>query len=772
MASKSSQLEALLQKINQSAFSPFDLLHHESLIEKIIELDISGPPSDIPPSLNSGFDELLRYLSNVETEDINIVVFGGGTGLSNLIGGDSRSPIWVEEPFSGLKELFPNIRSIVCISDDGGSTGELAKDLPLIAIGDIRHVLLSSIQKSRLQKIYDLNSDGLHRAIVALHTLFNFRTNHPYKTSSDLFADIHLDTDDLPSPLRNSLIQLVENLFNHKILINLFNRPHCLGNLIIASAIFGVSKEKNGENHTEPKEQDIANALNGLCELLGINPSGVLPCTTTPARLQFLYTDGTLITGEYKSGHSRRNHPVERVFVQFSEKPKIPSQVLESIKNADIILLAPGSLFSSIIPVFQVPEIAQEVRNNKKALKILVSNLWVQKGETDVGYLDPERKYHVSDLVHAYHRNISGGINELFELIIILGLRNIPASVLQNYAVEDKIPIYLDREEVHKLGVTVVEAGFFSQRALKERHVIQHDPRAMARVVRNLWSIRDIIPSGKQRLPKPKNHSGEAIIEESLGTPSYRYGILQKRVTEFDFIGDTRSQYQKRLVDILWHHSDIRSDHLTNIKGISFINKEEWIRCQKWDNVFSYYDPDDHYIKICNDELDKDKNFEIGMLIAIGESLLGNYAAHKSLDPLKIGEDLLGYSYSLTLRESGNRNCFFNEQELHRYLSLIRMKGSQNSPLKYTRIINGDEGFTPPGLIFGLLYAWYLDNRFAPHIEYKMAIMRNRISTLVPEQVKTFHRRVALIEFFRTIVFRYDPIMYPHQIEQSEEIIW
>ncbi|NIR94851.1 MAG: YvcK family protein, partial [Gammaproteobacteria bacterium] len=69
-------------------------------------------------------------LSQFDVQNTRVVVLGGGTGLSNIIGGDSRKETWPEEPFNGLKEIFPHTKAIVCVTDDGGSTGELLKDLP------------------------------------------------------------------------------------------------------------------------------------------------------------------------------------------------------------------------------------------------------------------------------------------------------------------------------------------------------------------------------------------------------------------------------------------------------------------------------------------------------------------------------------------------------------------------------------------------------------------------------------------------------------------
>ena len=80
---------------------------------------------------------------------------------------------------------------------------------------------------------------------------------------------------------------------------------------------------------------------------------------------------------------------------------------------------------------------------------------------------------------------------------------------------------------------------------------------------------------------------------------------------------------------------------------------------------------------------------------------------------------------------------------------------SVENPHIYTRLLNGKEGFTPPGLLFGLVFAWYLDNRFAAHIEYKMAILQMEVPDMIPEQAKVCSRRRQLVNFFRRKVFGY-----------------
>ncbi len=145
-----------LQQIQKVQFSPLDLLPQNELREKILELVLRGVPVGAHSVAKEHLRRFRQDLLAESVEHVKVVVFGGGTGLSNIIGGDSRLASWAQKPFVGLKEIFPHTRSVVCITDNGGSTGELLKDLPMVAVGDMRHVLLSSIQLANLQKKYNI----------------------------------------------------------------------------------------------------------------------------------------------------------------------------------------------------------------------------------------------------------------------------------------------------------------------------------------------------------------------------------------------------------------------------------------------------------------------------------------------------------------------------------------------------------------------------------------------------------------------------------------
>ena len=762
-----------LNLLTAGGFSVLDVLAENSLAEKITAIVLDSTATSFAPAIAALFADLKKQVAALDTSTTRVVVFGGGTGLSNIVGGDSRRPDWGHHPFTGLKELFPRVNSVVCVTDDGGSTGELQKDLPLIALGDLRHVLISSIRRENLLREYGLDTDEAGRTATALHAIFNYRFISPPHEPGQLLSDTGARLADLPPPLLAYLRELVERLHHDPRLAPCLHRPQCLGNLLLASAVY---RQLNGSltaaellaSHQTVRTATVR-GLAELCARLGAPSQAVLPCTTTLAQLQVLYSNGVLVTSEDKSSRARRGYPVDRVLVEFNRAPFLQPEVVQLVREADIILFAPGSLYTSIIPILQVPGLAEAVRRNHSALKVLVANIWVQTGETDATRDAPDRKFYVSDLIRAYHRNIPGGVDDLFSHVVALDMSDIPGSVLQRYALENKEPIYVDRSRVHALGFGSVEARIFSGEQLRLRGVIQHDPDALAWAVKGLWALHQAgfldQPERKETLPEPDREAPRHPGERP--PPCQRYEAIRARLhylatdrlpadgrATVAMMEPARRRLIERMIEILWLHPDIPPAHLEFVRGVTLVEPAAWRRCQEWDNIFSFYDPVDRHIKIRQDQADSLGRFEMVFLVALGQSLLGNYAEDKQMAELRADGDTVGRVYRLRVRDSGELASYLDPAAIDAYLQLSRMRPSATEERLYTRVVNPDEGFTPPGLFFGLFYAWYLDNVFAPNIEYKMSIMRNRVTDLIPEQARIVGRRRDTIRFFRERVFR------------------
>ena len=754
-----------LDNIRQIRLSPLDLLPQQELREKIIDLVLRGVPISAHGLAKTHLQSLRQELLAKSVEDVKVVVFGGGTGLSNIIGGDSRLASWVQKPFIGLKEIFPQTHSIVCITDNGGSTGELLKDLPIVAVGDMRHVLLSSIQLINLQKRYRIGAREAARVAGILADLFNWRYTGPLSRHRADFTAMEKKLHGLPRPLEYSLGSLVAHLFTDPRLAASLKRSHCLGNLLLAAAVYREI-DASVTNLDLLQQQNLLHqalftGLNALGLALGAGERAVLPCTSTPAQLRVLYTNGVESIGEHKLSEAQRGFPVDSVTVDYCDTVRVYDEMLADIETADIVILAPGSLYSSIIPVFKVPGLADAVCGNKKALKVQVSNLWVQAGETDLSIADPERKFYVSDMIRAYEKNIPGGTKGLFNEVLCLSLQDIPASVLQMYAVEGKIPIFLDKEQLTRHKYIPVECGVYSLDALAERGVIQHDPDTLALAIKALYNGRSCFNDGTgeshlsgKSFPTAYQPPGNICIQ-----PFQRYmGIMQRlQNLKVVFIGGkdhvAEELLKSTLANIFLDHPIIPLRHLDFFTELHCIDRQHWHRDQQWDNVFSFFDLDDRCIKIRGDQIAGKHNLEVALMIALGESLLGDYAEKKEMKEIEIDGLHLGRVYHLYLKALHDRWCFFDQQQLHAFLLAARMCPTTDVT-HYTRLVNNQEGFTPPGLLMGLMYAWYVDNRFATHIEYKMSVMKINQTDLIPEQLKMVQRRREMIAFFKEIVFR------------------
>ena len=208
-------------------------------------------------------------------------------------------------------------------------------------------------------------------------------------------------------------------------------------------------------------------------------------------------------------------------------------------------------------------------------------------------------------------------------------------------------------------------------------------------------------------------------------------------------------------LETVWENRDIRVDHFKFFRGARIIPAVKWDRSNEWDNVLGYYDPEDGMLKIHEQLRHEPDRLKGNLLIALGESLLGRYLEGRRWPDLGAKGEWGSRCYEIRLRPVGERECFLHDAELRTYLSLARMVPSPHDALTYRVTLNGGEGFTPPGLLFGLLYAWYLNNIYGEIMEYEMSLLRWPPQKLIPCQLEERNRKQALINFFRKVVFEH-----------------
>lgn len=211
-------------------------------------------------------------------------------------------------------------------------------------------------------------------------------------------------------------------------------------------------------------------AVAKMSEVLAIT-GRVLPVTTENIQLIADFSDGAAITGEsqislYKKAAGAR---IQRVRLSPESPPALPA-CLEAIRQADVILLGPGSLYTSVIPNLLVDGVAQAVRESS-ALRVCVMNLMTQEGETE-GYTGED---HVRAL-------FDHGGPGLFDLCLVNG-RPIDPGVLAEYRKAGSVPIAVDPEQLARWGVRVETAPV----AAWKNGRIRHDPDGLARAVQRLY---------------------------------------------------------------------------------------------------------------------------------------------------------------------------------------------------------------------------------------------------------------------------------------------
>ncbi len=293
----------------------------------------------------------------------HIVCLGGGTGLSTVL--------------RGLKAVGQEPTAIVTLTDDGGSSGRLRRDLEMPPPGDVRACLVALAEDE----------------------------------------------------------SFMANMFQHR-----FTRGelagHNLGNLFLAALT-----ELAGSFDAAVAMTSHALAIAGQ----------VLPATREPAVLVAEMEDGRVVAGETAVATDRSR--VRRLRLE-PRAPREHPEAVAAVESADLIVLGPGSLFTSTLPPLLVPAIRLAVLASR-ARRVYVANLLQQPSET-IGY---DAGLHLDRLT----QHIGAGV---VDTIVVPHLRRLAT---------DLIPVDFDRDDLATRGVEVV-AGHVT----RGHH---HDPVALARLL-------------------------------------------------------------------------------------------------------------------------------------------------------------------------------------------------------------------------------------------------------------------------------------------------
>lgn len=208
---------------------------------------------------------------------------------------------------------------------------------------------------------------------------------------------------------------------------------------------------------------DMVRAVRESSKVLSIRGC-VLPSTLDDMRLVAELEDGTIVKGE--SNIPETGKKIVRLFTEPEVCHALPD-VIQAIQEADLIIMGPGSLFTSVIPNLLIKDIAQSV-SESKAKKIYVCNIMTQPGETtDFSAYD-----HVKAIVdHACYPNI---------LDAVLVNNTLPADLNEDYKASNSYPVEVDEEKIKTLGLKVVSTRLYEE---NDQKFVRHSPPRLARAI-------------------------------------------------------------------------------------------------------------------------------------------------------------------------------------------------------------------------------------------------------------------------------------------------
>ena len=258
-----------------------------------------------------------------------------------------------------------------------------------------------------------------------------------------------------PGDIRNCIAALADDedlitkLFQYRFKSGEGLEGHSFGNLFLTAlcAITG----------------DMVRAVKESSNVLSIR-GRVLPSTLDDMKLVAEMEDGRIIHGE--SNIPEAHGKIKRLFTD-PRRCRALEDVIVAIKEADLIILGPGSLYTSVIPNLLIEEIAQEIAKSN-AKKIYVCNIMTQPGETD--------NYSVSDHIRALMQHANS--NNIIDAVLVNDC--IPDNLAKKYEQANSYPVKVDYENVRKLGVKLFPKKLIEDS--KEGYV-RHSSNRVARAI-------------------------------------------------------------------------------------------------------------------------------------------------------------------------------------------------------------------------------------------------------------------------------------------------
>ncbi len=286
-----------------------------------------------------------------------------------------------------------------------------------------------------------------------------------------------------PGDIRNCMVALSQDeallgrLFQYRFNAGRGLRGHSFGNLFL-TALTHVTG-------------DFAEAVRVSGEVLAIR-GRIFPTTIENVSLEAVMTNGKIVSGETRIAKSGKK--IRRLRLHPRHVRPLP-EVLEAIARADLILIGPGSLYTSILPNLLVSGVAEAIESSS-ATRVYIANLMTQPGETD--------GYSLADHVRAIYSHTR---RKLFDWVVA---NNQPVSqeVARRYSSSGAEPVRVDLAELQRMGVRCL-----LDHLLAEHGVVRHDAARLSQLL-----VEEFI-----RAPRYPQLSWKRIFPVSCPLPFARF---------------------------------------------------------------------------------------------------------------------------------------------------------------------------------------------------------------------------------------------------------
>ena len=266
-----------------------------------------------------------------------------------------------------------------------------------------------------------------------------------------------------PGDIRNCIAALADDedvvtkLFQYRFKSGEGLEGHSFGNLFL-TALCSITG-------------DMVRAVKESSNVLSIR-GRVLPSTLDDMKLVAEMEDGRIIHGE--SNIPEAHGKIKRLYTD-PQNCKALDDVISAIKDAELIILGPGSLYTSVIPNLLIKEISDAIANSD-AKKIYVCNIMTQPGETD--------NYSVSEHINALMQH--AGSRKIVDTVLVND--SVPLNIAPKYKNAGSYPVKLDFENVKKLGVKI-----FSRKLIEDSKegLVRHSSNRVARAI-YYWYRKEI----------------------------------------------------------------------------------------------------------------------------------------------------------------------------------------------------------------------------------------------------------------------------------------